>query len=705
MPGPFPSAHSGNCRHYSLVKDLGVVACVFALRLLVLMNHDDSSQRAPVEINAGNAAAKDDGGDGKIEIDRNATTIRTTVRTSGPRQRMLKLAFVDQYGKATGGVVDEETILHEYEVHGGSLRAALETFRKRKEASGDWHSANMIPKRRPNEAINPNAPLKATFVGKTDADFLTAAREAREANAVVTGPTSSPAGGQRVLRPPCFLSVATITTKTNQFGSYIREYFIPLFKDPADCHKALVLWFTVGDRIPIDSKLSRRWQEELKDPDFLTDTYQANNPLEYAECFFDTRAVLKDVSPPRLTLGPVQKCMIKYARAMNLLSDDYLLVPVACSSPLHTLNALYSWVQACSPQTFIEDLLRYEEAQEKMVGRHTCFNGIPCETNRGLPCCNVHHIRLGTKRENYVDNGIEAMLLEAENPFDLEFLLRMGAKAANVPHIGLLPVVETYSFTRQENNLMRCINEEVYALPGLLQYFSQFTETSRPDLADHPTNGRWTVQAEQRLVRLFALNFEGHGVVRPQWDIIQAFTEEYPNMLGLPFHRGKYSKRLAYLAQPASVLTFLTRVRDGEIIYPKDVLFDRASEKFEEEIIPILQKRNAASAKSNLGTAVVKAGSYASSKNPPKEPATAEAKRGRTSTIFNPQASTKKKKSEVATASKQVAKASAPSTQPDHPSNPSTKHKSRRSRAVGTPENGQPMSMLRAILQKRPKTY
>ena len=79
----------------------------------------------------------------------------------------------------------------------------------------------------------------------------------------------------------------------NPFKSVMVElllnYVRPIFENESDCHRALMLWFGVGDLIPIDSEMSRTFEVELGNPNILFDVY-GEHGMELASCCFDTRA-------------------------------------------------------------------------------------------------------------------------------------------------------------------------------------------------------------------------------------------------------------------------------------------------------------------------------------------------------------------------------------------------------------------------------
>lgn len=182
------------------------------------------------------------------------------------------------------------------------------------------------------------------------------------------------------------------------------------------------------------------------------------------------------------------------------------------------------------------------------------------------------------------------MILHAEKAFHLVAIIETATKMTGVPYIGFLPVTEGYySFTTDEICLMRKIVEEVYDMPGLKAYYEKFTYTTRPDLANHPSKGRWTLQAEYRLIRLLArcrLKVpKTSRMMRIDWKKVESFTTQYPALLP-DFHLSQYSGRLHRICKnetdDMSVKSFLEIMQhlDEENEFPEDVLFDRAINEF-----------------------------------------------------------------------------------------------------------------------------
>lgn len=139
------------------------------------------------------------------------------------------------------------------------------------------------------------------------------------------------------------------------FGIRLREFILPIFKDPADCYMALMLWHVVGDTIPLESEISARFRDELNDPDFIYDLY-GDESSSYIPCCFDTRA--EYIQPGRgacVYLDKLHLCLLKYAQATGTHSGKYVFDD---SYTNHTsFMGLFYWLNKCRPDHFESDLL------------------------------------------------------------------------------------------------------------------------------------------------------------------------------------------------------------------------------------------------------------------------------------------------------------------------------------------------------------
>ena len=191
------------------------------------------------------------------------------------------------------GIVDREVLLDEYGKHSGSVTASLESYRERKKDADEYFDLYI---QRPRADCSSGSRHSKEHY-RPDAEFLEAVSEEIERRAGIASATNdarpaAPPGPNHRTRPLVF--DRSIYKKGRQemdanFGIRLREFILPIFKDPADCYMALMLWYVVGDTIPLESEISARFRDDLNDPDFIYDLY-GDESSSCIPCCFDTRA-------------------------------------------------------------------------------------------------------------------------------------------------------------------------------------------------------------------------------------------------------------------------------------------------------------------------------------------------------------------------------------------------------------------------------